>query len=47
MLPRLTDATGSAMTAALLEYQKLYPLCAARHNALVAEIEQRENGITP
>ncbi|HBX8313277.1 TPA: hypothetical protein MIH81_00105 [Klebsiella pneumoniae] len=46
-LPRLADKTGEALTAALEEYRKIYPPCAARHNQLAAEIEQREKGLTP
>ena len=39
--------TGDALAAALEEYRKIYPPCAARHNQLAAEIEQREKGLTP
>ncbi|AVJ18317.1 hypothetical protein CLM71_14815 [Serratia sp. MYb239] len=41
-LPRLNSNTGAALTAALEEYRKIYPPCAARHNQLADEIEQRE-----
>ncbi|WOZ76044.1 hypothetical protein [Kosakonia sacchari] len=42
-LPRLNGATGAYIGGALLDYQTLYTDCAARHNALVDEINQRES----
>ncbi|WP_458773799.1 hypothetical protein [Citrobacter portucalensis] len=37
-LPRLQGTTGHDMATALLRYQDIYPVCAARHNSLVNEI---------
>ncbi|AUP76394.1 hypothetical protein CWS02_06500 [Enterobacter sp. EA-1] len=42
-LPRLEGTTGAVIAGALLDYQHLYTDCAARHNALVDEINQRES----
>lgn len=41
-LPRLEGNTGQLLAKALLIYQDIYPVCAARHNALVNEINKRE-----
>ena len=41
-LPRLEGVTGALVAGALLNYQDLYSVCAARHNTLVDEINQRE-----
>ncbi|PWF53622.1 hypothetical protein BHT19_0023035 [[Kluyvera] intestini] len=41
-LPRLEGTTGAYVAGVLLEYQNLYSVCAARHNTLVDEINQRE-----
>nr|WP_241005044.1 hypothetical protein [Serratia marcescens] len=41
-LPRLNGVTGKDISDALLWYFDNYPACAARHNQLVDEINQRE-----
>ncbi|WP_144134749.1 hypothetical protein [Kosakonia radicincitans] len=41
-LPHLEGTTGFFIGGALLDYQTLYTDCAARHNTLVDEINQRE-----
>ncbi|PPS50413.1 hypothetical protein BWR12_13375 [Citrobacter braakii] len=41
-LPRIEGTTGAVVAGALVEYQNLYSVCAARHNTLVDEINQRE-----
>ncbi|MEI9881664.1 hypothetical protein V5014_04985 [Atlantibacter hermannii] len=41
-LPRIEGKTGQLLAKALLIYQDIYPVCAARHNALVDEINKRE-----
>ncbi|WP_090463416.1 hypothetical protein [Enterobacter sp. kpr-6] len=42
-LPRINGKTGTDIAGALLIYQDIYPQCAARHNALVNEINKRES----
>ncbi|EPP0959641.1 hypothetical protein ACULX3_002270 [Cronobacter turicensis] len=41
-LPRLTGTTGRDAAELLTLYLELYGQCAARHNQLVDEINQRE-----
>ncbi|WP_072253928.1 hypothetical protein [Enterobacter roggenkampii] len=41
-LPRIEGTTGTYVAGALDEYRELYSVCAARHNTLVDEINQRE-----
>lgn len=41
-LPRIKGNTGADVAAPAIEYQNLYSVCAARHNALIDEIELRE-----
>lgn len=41
-LPRLKNSTGAALKDALNHYFNIYSDCAARHNALVLEIKQRQ-----
>ncbi|HEY3982672.1 hypothetical protein [Cedecea sp.] len=41
-LPRLTGAQGNNAADLLLIYLELYGQCAARHNQLITEINQRE-----
>ncbi|QFH52315.1 hypothetical protein FR819_20510 [Leclercia adecarboxylata] len=41
-LPRIEGTIGTFVADALLSYQKLYSVCAARHNTLVDEINLRE-----
>nr|WP_232106067.1 MULTISPECIES: hypothetical protein [Serratia] len=42
-LPRLAGPTGSDFDLALRQYSNLYVVCAARHNQLVTEIQQRRD----
>ncbi|AVD62438.1 hypothetical protein C4B62_04140 [Serratia marcescens] len=41
-LPRINGATGKDVSEPLLTYLDIYTLCAARHNQLVDEINQRK-----
>ncbi|MGQ5875567.1 Rz1-like lysis system protein LysC [Serratia marcescens] len=41
-LPRINGVTGKDLSEPLLTYLDIYPLCAARHNQLVDEINQRK-----
>nr|WP_241810627.1 hypothetical protein [Serratia sp. 14-2641] len=42
-LPRLAGPTGNDFDLALKQYSGLYVPCAARHNQLVTEIQQRKD----
>lgn len=42
-LPRIKGNTGADIAAPAIEYQDLYSVCAARHNALIDEINKRES----
>ncbi|MGD8163368.1 hypothetical protein [Pantoea sp. FN0307] len=41
-IPRLNGATGKVLAEQLINWMQLYSECAARHNALVDEINQRK-----
>ncbi|WP_099139081.1 hypothetical protein [Xenorhabdus szentirmaii] len=41
-LPTLTGTTGNKLAEVIMEYAPLYGTCAARHNQLVDEINQRK-----
>ncbi|WP_421804809.1 hypothetical protein [Jejubacter calystegiae] len=41
-LPRINGNTGRDLAEPLLIYRDIYTECAARHNALVDEINKRE-----
>ncbi|ATM78685.1 hypothetical protein CRN79_23890 [Serratia fonticola] len=45
-LPRVNGVTGKDISEPLLIYLDIYPLCAARHNQLVDEINLRKE-LTP
>jgi hypothetical protein len=42
-LPRIKGNTGADIAVPAIEYQDLYSVCAARHNALIDEINKRES----
>lgn len=42
-LPRIKGNTGADIAAPAIEYQGLYSVCAAHHNALIDEINKRES----
>nr|WP_257393834.1 hypothetical protein [Enterobacter hormaechei] len=42
-LPRIKGHTGADIAVPAIEYQDLYSVCAARHNALIDEMNKRES----